>query len=107
MTLSLVPESFLTAIALTLAFVGSMTALLDANIIKRIGGVLTSTIGALVGLSTLKAGDFYLITVIACALAYVSTAVALLVRIQEAYGGIEAPLADAADQADEPMEPQG
>jgi len=106
MSAGLIAHGLLLAASLVLVFGGAATAFAGANALKRIGGVIASLTGALVGLAALGAGSSVLIAAVAIAFAYCAVGVSLLVRLQESYGGIETPAIDCVDLVDEPAEPR-
>lgn len=93
------------AAAAALLMVGAVAALTSTNVAKRIAALLIAQIGALLGLAGLGAPNAALMAGIALALAQLVFGVALLVRLQESYGGVELQEFDAADEQSEPSEP--
>ena len=85
--------------------VGAVMALSSTNAAKRVMGLLIGHLAALMTLSVLHAGSAAMLAGLAIALASLLLGVALLVRLQEAYNGVEAPELDAADAQSEPAEP--
>ncbi len=91
--------------ALTLLAIGALMAWTSGNILKRVVGIVIADLGALLALATLGAPASMLIAGIGAAFAALLVGIALIVRLQESYGGVEALDFDAADQNDEPAEP--
>jgi hypothetical protein len=94
------------ALAIALVAGGAVTAFVSANAVKKISATLTCLVGAGLTLALLGAPSSAVIAVVAIALGYAAIGVAITVRLQEAYGGIEASDLDAADEHDEPREPE-
>lgn len=92
------------AVAAALLILGALTAWSSANVVKRLIGLTLAQLGALLGLAALGAPNAALLAVIAVALAQLILGAALAVRLQEAYGGVEAPEFDTADDQTEPTE---
>lgn len=106
MSATLIANGMLLAAALALVFGGAAMALTGANLVKRIGGILASLTGAIIGLAALGAGAGVLIAAVAIAFAYCVVGASVLVRLQESHGAIETAVIDSGDQADEPLEPR-
>jgi hypothetical protein len=96
----------LLAVAFALTLMGAAAAFAGANVWKRIGGVLASLMGAVLGCGALGAGAGAIVAVMAVVLGYCMLGAAVGVRIQEAYGAVETPALDSADQGSEPPEPR-
>ena len=94
------------ALAIALVAGGAVAAFASSNALKKIAAVLTALVGAALAAAMLGAPDGVLIAVAAVAFAYCALGVAVVVRLQEAYGSIEASELDAADEQDEPREPE-
>jgi uncharacterized membrane protein len=94
------------AIAIAVATAGAVAAHTCANALKRVAAMLIALGGAILALGVLGAPEASLIGAAAIAFAYCLLGVAVVVRVQEAYGGIETGDVDAADDASEPQEPQ-
>lgn len=92
--------------AIALLLIGVATAWASANTAKRLAGLLIAQIGAMLGLAVLGAPQGAIIAGVALAFALMLVGAALIVRLQEAYGGVEAAEFDAADEQSEPAEPQ-
>jgi hypothetical protein len=90
-------EPILAAGAVALVIIGAMAALLLGNAIKRLAGLLIAGFGAIAGLAALGASDGAIIVGVAVLFAQTAIGVALVVRLQEAYGGVDAGDIDAAD----------
>lgn len=91
----------LLALAVALVMIGAVTAWTGANIAKRLAGLVTALIGAVLALGALGAPGAVLAGAVAIAFAHLGLGLALLIRLQEAYGGGESTEIDAADrQAD-------
>jgi len=93
------------AVALVMLLSGAVAAWASANVAKRIVGLLIAHLGAVLALAALGLPDAVLIAGTGVALAHLIIGAALLVRLQEAYGGVEAREFDAADEQTEPTEP--
>jgi len=94
------------ALAVVMLLLGAVTAWTSANVIKRIAGLVVAMLGALAGLAAFAAPPGMMLVGAAAAFAQIVIGVALIVRLQEAYGGLEAAELDAADLGDEPAEPK-
>lgn len=94
-------EFLLMAGAAALAMIGAAAALLSGNAIKRLGGVLVSGFGAIASLAAMGAGSQAVVAGVAVLFAYAVLGAAIVVRLQERYGSIEAPDIDAADGEDD------
>ncbi|HEX8901257.1 MAG TPA: hypothetical protein VF769_08520 [Vitreimonas sp.] len=105
-TLDPLVARLLLAVAVALLMLGAVTAWTSANVIKRVVGVVLACLGALGGLAALGAPHAVLVLGAGAALAQLAMGVALAVRLQEAYGGVEAAEFDQADDVDEPAEPK-
>jgi hypothetical protein len=84
---------------------GAAQATAAPNATKRVGGIVVAHIGAVLALAVLGAPESVLIAAVAIALAQVVVGVAIVVRLQEAYGAIESRDVDVADDSAEPAEP--
>jgi hypothetical protein len=96
----------LLAIAVAMLMLGAVTAWTSANFVKRVAGILVASLGALTGAAALSAPVSLIVVGVAAAFAQLLFGVALGVRLQEGYGGVEAAEFDAADDANEPAEPR-
>lgn len=93
------------AAAVALLVLGAVTAWATANAAKRLAGVQLALLGACLGVAALGAPTTFVLTAIAVAVALLALGIAIIVRLQESYGAIEAPDIDAADrQQPEPAE---
>jgi len=99
-------EVVLLAIAAALLAAGVASGWRAQNAVKRIASLMVGLVGAFVSLAVLGAPASALIATVATALAYVIIGAGLVVRLQEAYGVVEAAEIDAADDRDEPAEPR-
>lgn len=90
-------EFVLLGATVALAMIGAVSALLSANAIKRVSGLLVSGFGAVAALAALGAGSAPVIAGVAVLFVYAVIGTAIVVRLQESYGSIEAPEIDAAD----------
>jgi hypothetical protein len=93
------------ALSVALLAVGAVMALSSANVAKRVAGLLIAHLAVLVALAALKVGGAVLMAGLGVCLAVLLLGVALLVRLQEAYGAVETLELDAADTQSEPLEP--
>ncbi len=90
-------EPVLAAGAVALVVIGAMAALLLSNAIKRLAGLLIAGFGAIAALAALGVSDGALIVGVAVLFAQTAIGVTLVVRLQEAYGAVDAIDIDAAD----------
>lgn len=97
-------EFVLMAGAAALVMIGAVAALLSGNAIKRLGGVLVAGFGAIASLAAMGAGNQAVVAGVALLIAYAVLGAAIVVRLQEGYGSIEAPDIDAADGEEEARE---
>ena len=93
------------AVGLVLLVAGALAAWSSANVAKRIVGLLFAHMGAMLVLAMLGTPGAVIIVAAAVVLAHLLIGAALLVRLQEGYGGVEAREFDAADEQTEPTEP--
>jgi hypothetical protein len=91
--------------AFTLLMIGALAAWTAPNAMKRVAGVVIALIAAIVAMAALQAPSSWLIGGVAVALAYCVIGTAVVVRLQEAYGGAEAREFDASDDDSESAEP--
>jgi len=84
-------------VGLLIVAVGALTAWESANVIKRVGGVALLGIGGFSAALGIGAPESVLIAAGALALAQTIVGAVILVRVQEAYGWMEAGEIDAAD----------
>jgi predicted tellurium resistance membrane protein TerC len=94
------------AIALVVAMSAALAAFTSSNATKRVAALLVALIGAVLAAAALGAPASVLIAGGALAFVYCTVGVALIVRLQEAYGGVEVFEIDAADEQSEPREPE-
>jgi hypothetical protein len=94
------------ALAMALVAGGAVAAFVSSNALKKVAAVLTALVGAALAAALLGAPSGVLIAAAAVAFAYCVVGVAAVVRLQEAYGSIESSELDAADEQDEPKEPE-
>lgn len=97
-------EPLLAAASIALVITGAMAALFLTNAVKRVAGFVIAGFGATVALAALGAPDGALVASVAIMFAQAVIGVALIVRLQESYGAIEAPEIDSADRDDEARE---
>lgn len=107
MSADLLAERLELTVAVALLILGAITAWTSANVVKRLVGLVLAQLGALISLAALHAPDGALLAAIALAAAQLIVGAALVVRLQEAYGGLEVPDFDAADDQSEPEESGG
>lgn len=100
--------AFVLTLALSVALLagGAVAAFASANALKKVAGTLIALAGAATALAALQAPSLAVIAAVAIAFAYAVVGVAVVVRVQEAYGDIESDEIDAADRRDEPREPE-
>lgn len=89
--------------AAALLLIGAATASASSNVVKRILGLAVAGLGALLALAALGAPPAALLSGVVVLLATLALGAALTVRLQEAYGGVEA---HAFDDIDEDSETQ-
>lgn len=94
----------LVAVAVALVAFGAVAAWVSGNAIKRLAGVSVAMAGAMLGAAALGAPSALLGGAAALVFAMLAAGVALVVRVQEGYGAIEAPELDQADAQDEAAE---
>lgn len=104
MTLEIPVERLLLAASVALLLIGAAASWSAGNAVKRLAGFLVAELGALLALAAIGAPEGALIAGAAAALAQLCIGVALVVRLQEAYGGVDAAEIDAADDQSEPPE---
>lgn len=90
------------AIAAALISSGAVVAFTSASAVKQIAAIVIAVTGAILASALLQAPSVALMAGVAAAFAYSVIGVALIARLQEAYGAIETDDIDAADQDDEP-----
>lgn len=100
-----VPHLIVLAGAFALTFLGAAVAWAAPNATKRVAGIVVAHIGAVLVLAVLGAPESVVGAAVAIGLAQVVFGVAVVVRLQEAYGAVESPEIDSADDAAEPAEP--
>lgn len=89
------------AAAVVLLLAGAVAGWTSHNALKRVAGIALAMLGALVSLAALGAPNALLVAA-ACALfAQLAIGAAVIVRLQEEYGAIEAPETDQADRQDD------
>lgn len=101
----LVAERLQFAASVALLMIGAVTAWTSTNVVKRLAGLMIALIGAVLAMAVLGAPGIALIAGVTAALASLLIGLALLVRLQESYGGVETPEFDIADEQSEPIEP--
>ena len=93
------------AAAIVLFACGGALAWTSVSFSKRLAGVIIGFLGAIVALASLAAPQGAMIAGVATLLGYAVVGVAVLVRLQEAYGATEIAEIDCADADAEPNEP--
>ncbi len=101
----LVAERLQFAASVALLMIGAVTAWTSTNVFKRVAGLVIALIAAILALAVLGAPSFALMAGVSAAAANLLIGLALLVRLQESYGGVETPEFDLADDQSEPTEP--
>jgi hypothetical protein len=94
------------ALAIALVAGGAVASFASNNALKKVAAVLTALVGAALAAALLGAPNSLLIAVAAIGFSYCVVGIAVVVRLQEAYGAIEASELDAVDEQDEPREPE-
>jgi hypothetical protein len=99
---------FMVGLALAIALVlgGAVAAFASRTVLKKVAALLTALVGAALAGALIGAPSNLLIAAAAIAFAYCAIGVAVAVRLQEAYGSIDTSDLDAADEQDEPPEPE-
>lgn len=92
-------------VAVALLILGALLAFTSTNALKRVLAALVALFGAALALAFLNVPELALIAASAIAFSYCILGAAIVVRLQETYGSIEASALDAADEQDEPREP--
>lgn len=105
MTPGYIAQALVLTGAFALLMIGAVAAWTAPNAMKRVAGVIVALVGAIVAMAALHAPPTWLISGAALTLAYCVVGVAVVVRLQEAYGGAEAKAIDAEDDEVEPAEP--
>lgn len=90
------------ALAVTVIASGAVAAFSSPSALKKLAAIVIALTGAALALALLQAPSIAVGAAVAIAFAYAVVGVALIARLQEAYGGIDADEFDAADQDDEP-----
>jgi hypothetical protein len=97
----LIIERLHLAVAVALTMAGVVTAWTSANAVKRVLGLMSALIGAVIALAVLSAPSALMMAGAGAGFAIVIAGAALLVRSQESYGGTELAEFDAADALSE------
>jgi hypothetical protein len=105
MTPELLIERLQVAAAIALLLIGAVTAWSSVNVARRLGGLVIAQLGALLALAALGASGAAMLAGVAVSFVMLAIGAALLVRLQEAYGGVEGADFDLADEQSEPTEP--
>lgn len=92
------------ALCIAMLMLGAVMAMSSANAVKRVGGVVIAQIAALLAAGVLVGGDIVLVGAAMLA-GTLTIGCALIVRLQERYGGVDMGELDAADTESEPREP--
>lgn len=99
---------WLTVLALAggvgLTMLGAVTAWAGANALKRLTGMAIAFIGAVLALGALGAPPALIVAGVVLMFAHLAVGLALLVRLQEGYGGVELTEIDTADRKAEMAE---
>ncbi|HWA00131.1 MAG TPA: hypothetical protein VG841_07425 [Caulobacterales bacterium] len=93
------------AAAVALIMLGALTAWSAGHAVKRVIGVLSALGGAIAALAALGVTDA-LLAGVGVSVVVLVIAAALVVRAQEAYGGVEIGEIDVADTLDEAKAPE-
>jgi hypothetical protein len=99
--LALIDRALLAA-AVALLVLGAAAASLSDNGLKRLIGLVIAWLGAVAAAAALSASQQLIVAGAAILFAQLAFGVALVIRLQETYGSIEAGDIDAADADDEP-----
>lgn len=91
-------EAVLAGGAIALVVIGAAAALMIDNAIKRLAGLMIAGFGAVLALGVLGAPNGALVAGAAILFAQAVVGVAIVVRLQESYGAIEASDVDNADR---------
>lgn len=87
---------------LALFVIGVVTAWGAGASAKRLIGLAIMSLGSVLALAALGAPQGLIVAAVLAGLAYIVVGTALMVRLQEAYGGVEAAMFDRADRESEP-----
>lgn len=94
-------EPVLAAFACVLIVIGSGAALMLSNAAKRLAGLVIAGFGALAALAALGAPGGAIVAGVVVMFAQIALGAAIVVRLQESYGGVAASDIDAADANDD------
>lgn len=97
-------EQFVSASGLLLLVIGVTATLLSTNLVKRLVGLVFAVMGAMLAGLAFAGPSGALTAGIVIGLAYLMVGAFLLIRLQEAFGSLEARDIDAADAAAESSE---
>jgi hypothetical protein len=92
------------ALAVALIAGGAAAAFTSNHALKKVAAATVALVGACVALALLGAPTIALLAGVGLALAYCLVGVAVVVRLQEAYGSVEQTHLDSIDDQDEPGE---
>lgn len=87
--------------AIALVVAGAAVGLLSSNAIKRLAGLSVAGLGAVASVAVFGAPEFAVTAGVAVVFAQLAVGVAIVVRLQESYAGIEAADIDRADAQSE------
>lgn len=104
MSPELLAERLQLAAAAVLLLTGATMAWTATNAVKRVVGIAIAGFAAMLALAVLRAPEAALIAALALVFAHVLIGAAIVVRLQEGYGGVELTDIDAADEHAEPPE---
>jgi multisubunit Na+/H+ antiporter MnhC subunit len=94
------------AAAIALLAIGAVTAWAGANAAKRVVGCIVALFGAALALAALGAPAAFVLTAVVLSFAYLALGAGIVVRLQEAYGGVETTEIDSADRKADAEQPQ-
>lgn len=104
MNAALLIERLDVALGVAIVLIGAVTAWTSVNAVKRLGGLVIAQLGAVLTLAALGAPHGLLLAAITIGVAVLVIGAALIVRLQEAYSGVELAEIDLADEQGEPAE---
>jgi hypothetical protein len=98
-------ERLALAVAFAVSLAGIAGAWASSNAAKRLASLIIALIGSIIAAAVLDAPASALIAGAAVAFALTAVGAAVIVRVQEDYGGIEVADMDAADADSDAQEP--
>lgn len=96
-------EDLLLGASAALLSIGGLAATTSASALKRVIGIALALIGAIGALAALGVSQTAMVAGAAAAFAFVALGVAIVARLQEAYGASSVAEFEAADRDSEPV----